>query len=301
MTNSISIHIFNYYDKNGYPLWKEPLLISDNNTRTWITDYSLIADKDNCTVITFQDIRNHVGSPLDESDVFIYRISPIGEFLLGEDGVNISPYRNLFTASPKICITNGGNYIVAWSAAEESFRDSIPDKCMVYVNKIDKEGNFLWENPIVLEDTLWQYIFPEVIPSGDDGFILTWMQYKDKKRFGTLAWRYIHAQKYDAYGRPVWENDVAIFDMIGIPPNTFLIPEAKSDGNNGAIFVWRIGKGFKINIRSQHLSSEGIEKWKHNGINVCNDDQINQDYPSFDYNPTNKKLFVFGILIIMTM
>ena len=284
-----------YYDKNGYQLWEQPLLISDNETRTWITDYSLSVDEDNCAIISFQDIRNYGKSPTDESDVFVYKINQYGQFLWSEDGIKVTPGIGSFTASPKICITDEGNYIVAWSAAEISFRDSIPERCQVYVNKLDKDGNTLWENPIVLVDTLWQYIFPEIIPTDDDGFILTWMQYKDKSRFGALAWRYIYAQKYDSDGNPVWEKDVAVFDELGIPPNTFLIPEAKTDGYGGAIFVWRIGQGFSINIRAQHLSSEGIEMWEHNGIKVCIDDEINQDYPSFAYNPTNKNLFVFWI------
>lgn len=286
-----------YYDKNGNQLWEEPLLISDHQTRTWITDYSLIADKDNCAVITFQDIRNY-NLIIDNSDVFAYRISPTGEFLWGKDGINLSPNANLFTASPKVCETKEGNYIVAWNAAQETFRDTVPDKCMIFISKLNKDGEILWENPIKLQDTLWQFFFPNLVASGDDDFIIQWLQYEliEDPLIGKLAWRYIYCQKYGNDGTPLWESNIAIFDTIGISPGTYLIPEAKSDGDDGIIVVWRIGNEMAINIKAQHITKNGIEKWQHNGIMICANENIDQDYPKFDYDPIAKDLYVFWII-----
>ena len=45
-------------DVNGNKLWAEDgLLISDNTTSAWVTDYDLVIDNDGCVVLVTQDIR----------------------------------------------------------------------------------------------------------------------------------------------------------------------------------------------------------------------------------------------------
>ena len=63
-------------DVYGNKLWNDTgLLVSTHTSMSWITDYDLTVDNENCAILVFQDIRNTY------NNVYAYKISPAREFL----------------------------------------------------------------------------------------------------------------------------------------------------------------------------------------------------------------------------
>ena len=99
-------------DADGNKLWAENgLLISNNTTDTWVTDYDLVIDNDGCAVLVTQDLRTGY------SDVYAYRISPDGEFLWGDDGIALTNNTD-FNPSPRAIVTQDGNIVFAWGVED---------------------------------------------------------------------------------------------------------------------------------------------------------------------------------------
>ena len=81
-------------DAYGNKLWADDgLLVSNHTAMTWLTDWDMAIDNNDCAILTFQDIRT--GS----NNIVAYKISPDGAFLWGDDGIQLSN-TSAFDASP---------------------------------------------------------------------------------------------------------------------------------------------------------------------------------------------------------
>nr|NQU94478.1 hypothetical protein [Bacteroidota bacterium] len=66
-------------DQDGNPQWEaNGILVSDNPSMSWLTDWDLAVDPEDFALVTFQDIRT------GDNNIFGYRISPEGESVWGE-------------------------------------------------------------------------------------------------------------------------------------------------------------------------------------------------------------------------
>ena len=98
------------FDVNGNEQWEHNgILISNHESMSWLTDWDLKVDYENHAILAFQDIRT------GNNNVFVYRISPDGEFVWGENGLQLSN-SEAFDVSPKIAVTDVNNIIVVWQA-----------------------------------------------------------------------------------------------------------------------------------------------------------------------------------------
>ena len=87
-------------------------LVSTHTSMTWITDYSLAISPDTGVFIAFQDMRDVT------NDIFIYKLSPSGTFLWGNDGVQLSSNAD-FEVNPVMAVHPDGSVVRGMAACAE--------------------------------------------------------------------------------------------------------------------------------------------------------------------------------------
>ncbi|MCB2221122.1 MAG: T9SS type A sorting domain-containing protein [Bacteroidetes bacterium] len=261
-------------DVFGEIQWEEGgILISDHQAMTWLTDWDMTVDQEDCAILTFQDIRNV------DNDVFAYRISPDGEFLWGADGIELST-GPAFDAAPKVCVTNSGNAIIAWSADQVVIRQ-----------KISPDGNKLWgENGITLSGAN-TYSWPQLLPVGEDDVI---MKYFEDSGPLWAPTRHVYAQRYDADGNEVWDNAAIISNAGGIAAWTQVFSFI-NDGNDGFFIAWHDNRTnpTMASIYVQHIGADGSVLLGDDGTEASLLSTRQHFYAHLALPPGSDDIFVF--------
>jgi len=261
-------------DPQGNELWEHNgILISDNATSTWVTDYDLSVDNTDCAIITFQDYRD-----AGNTNIYAYRISATGEFLWGDNGVALSSNTN-FEGAPKCTVTDTGSTIFAWQSEYD-----------VRLQKISSGGDVLWgDEGILLHSDTENYTWPHIIPAGDDNTFLVWAKetgvpyapYKDN-----------FVQKLDPDGNFLFAEDVALSTTQGVL--AYAQPSLERDANNGIVVQWTDGRGNSNPATYiQHVGNDGSVLMQDNGVAVSSnyaDLQVNSE---ITFDPINDEVYIF--------
>lgn len=264
------------FDVLGHAQWgPDGLLVSAEESMTWLTDYDLAIDHDGAAIVAFQDVR------LGPNNIFAYRVLPDGTMAWGAEGLTLSNTSD-FEVSPKVVITDENNAVFAW------FRGPDAGNNMVMLQKVNPEGDLLWgETGLTLSSTSENYNWPYLVPSEDDAVILVWF-----KETG-MPWapvKHIYAQKFDADGNPVWAEDVPIFIGNIIP--VYVQPVVESDGNGGAFIAWYGGQTM-LSAYVQHIDNDGQITMAENGVQISRDSSRHHIAPRMAYIPDLNELMVF--------
>ncbi|MBN2172550.1 MAG: T9SS type A sorting domain-containing protein [Bacteroidales bacterium] len=261
-------------DVYGNKLWaEEGLLVSDHTSMSWLTDWDMTVDQEDCAILTLQDIRNV------DNDAFAYRISPDGEFLWGEDGIEMST-GPAFDAAPKVTVTNAGNAVFAWQA-----------ETVIIMQKISPEGNKLWgDNGITLSGAN-TYSWPQLMPVGDDDVI---MKYFEDSGPSWAPTRHVFAQRYDADGIEVWTEPAIISDAGGISAWTQIFP-LLNDGNDGFFIAWHDDRDNNMlaSVWVQHIDADGNVLLSDNGVEASTMTGRNHFYPYLSLPTGSEDIYVF--------
>ena len=215
-------------DKNGLKLWdEEGVLISDHETKTWVTNYDMILDQDENVILVTQDKRT------GNSDVFAYKMSPDGEFIWGNDGIQLSNTTG-FDPSPQVTVADNNDLIFLWG---EEPGDSTSNS-VLYVTRYSSNGNKLWET--ILSDTI-DFMLPQMLYTNEH-LIVSWITktHKTDTAPGEENWMHVFAQMLNSEGLPVWEHNVQIdsLDLMSFG-SLYTTPFLTSDGNGGAYVMWQ--------------------------------------------------------------
>ncbi len=260
-------------DVYGNKLWAdEGLLVSDHPAMSWLTDWDIAIDQEEHAIITFQDIRT------GNNNIYAYRITPDGEFIWGDDGLELSN-TTAFDASPKVTVTNAGNAIIAWASED-----------VVILQKITPEGTFLWgDNGITLSGEN-RYSWPQLLPVGDDDIILKYFEDSGPIMYPT---RHILAQRYDMNGNPVWNEEAVISDAAGISAWTQIFPFI-NDGNDGFYIAWHDDRDNNMlaSIFVQHIGSDGLILFADDGIEASTMPFRNHFYAKLALPPGSNDIFI---------
>ncbi|MCK4676486.1 MAG: hypothetical protein KAT48_00015, partial [Bacteroidales bacterium] len=260
-------------DVYGNKLWAdEGLLVSDHPAMSWLTDWDIAIDQEEHAIITFQDIRT------GNNNIYAYRITPDGEFIWGDDGLELSN-TTAFDASPKVTVTNAGNAIIAWASED-----------VVILQKITPEGTFLWgDNGITLSGEN-RYSWPQLLPVGDDDIILKYFEDSGPIMYPT---RHILAQRYDMNGNPVWNEEAVISDAAGISAWTQIFPFI-NDGNDGFYIAWHDDRDNNMlaSIFVQHIGSDGLILFADDGIEASTMPNRNHFYAKLALPPGSNDIFI---------
>ncbi len=266
-------------DNNGNILWQENgLLVSDHPSMSWITDWDMTVDHENHAIITFQDIRN-----AGNNNIYAYRISPEGEFIWGEDGIELSNNER-FEASPKVTVTNSNNSIIAWQSKYNTSK--------IVIQKISPDGTKLFgESGKDITSATGNLTWPQLLPSGEDDFI---MKYYEDTGANWAPTRHLFAQRYDLDGEPVWDDPAEIQTAGTITAWTQLLP-IKPDGNGGFYIAWHDNQisGTISSSWIQHVDHEGNTSFTENGLLLSNRNDFNQFNPKFVQDEAGENIYVY--------
>ncbi|MHC1707076.1 MAG: T9SS type A sorting domain-containing protein [Bacteroidales bacterium] len=268
------------YDPAGNELFAPGgMLVSDHPSMSWLTDYNLSVDKENCAIVGFQDIRN------GNNNIHVYKIGPSGQFFWGPDGLSLSN-STAFEPYPVIQNLTDNSTVFAWQSEDASGQG------IIRLQKISGDSTRMWGQwGIVYSSTNPQerYIYPSLVPSDNNSVILIF-----HKQTGTFtAPKYLYAQKFDAAGMPVWPQDVAIYNGPGVP----IIPAitVESDSANGAVICWhdtRQGMGM-FNVYVQRIDQAGNLLFTAGGQVVTTAPGYIQMNPSMTYVPSTQTVYTF--------
>jgi hypothetical protein len=201
-----------------YP--QEGRLISDYPSRSDVqyNDFSFV-DKDENLILIVSDSR--YGESLRSFTV--YKISPEGEMLWDEDGIGLdrgNGYSN--NAGIKVIQLEDQSYVFAW------MKGGAYDMS-VEVQRLSKDGEFLWTDPVTLFSTTINYSYPYLVNAGNNEFILIYAKGSNYE---------FYARKMDFEGTSVWPEDTRIYrDGFTIPAMQVLI-DVTPDHKGGVFFAW---------------------------------------------------------------
>jgi hypothetical protein len=262
-------------DVYGNKLWaQDGILISNNESMSWLTDWDLTVDNNDFAVIVFQDIRN------GNNNIYGYRISPDGEFTWGNNGITLSN-NAAFNVSPVVCITNSGNIIFAWASGDS-----------IIMQKTSADGTLLWgDSGISLSDENVRYSLPQLIAVGDDDVIMKY--YEDSGPVWSPT-RHILAMRYNSNGNSVWQQPVVISDAGGISAWTQMLPFI-NDNDEGFFIAWHDDRdnNMRASIFIQHINSIGEAVYPQNGIEVSLNSLMNHFYPCLVFPDETESIYIF--------
>ncbi len=249
---------------DGVKLWgSQGLLISNNTQSTSLVDYDLTCDASNNAIVAFTDMRS------GDLDVFVYKISPSGQFLWGANGVTLSSGTG-YEANPTVAATTDGNVVVAWIYAVNPYK--------IYLQKIDPTGAKLWgASAISYGSTTEGYNNPIVVPS-DNGSVIV----SHKVTTGNFPAQTVKlaAQKFNSAGAPQWGTGGVSVQNLG-KVMAFTAQYAAPDGANGVVIAWHDDRN-SINLQSawvQRVKSDGTLAFPANGAECATTGSIHKWNP----------------------
>jgi hypothetical protein len=267
---NVRIQRFNFNGEAQFN--QEGILVSNNTQMSWLTNWDMKVDSENNAILSFLDIRT------GDLDIYVYKISPEGNFVWGENGVALS---NDATEdyTPCLEITDQNNVIVAWMSDVN-----------IKLHKISSTGTVINTEPIIFSEEGFSFTWPQIFPQENDSFILKYA--KDSGPMYAVT-RHIFAQKYDTDLNPIWDNPVTITDQGGISSWTQIFSTA-SDGAGGFVICWyedRDGDQMR-NVYVQHVLADGNIAFTQNGIQPTSNFSMQHFYPITTYNQVTNDTYM---------
>jgi hypothetical protein len=274
------------FDMNGNKLWDENgLLISDNPTETWVSDYSLALDQEDCAILITQDQRD------GHSNAFAYRISEDGTFLWGPDGIRIT---NTADGNywPQVLVTNESDIIFLYP----NYPADTMQISSLGIQKRDSEGNLQWGDITIQNDSL-NYFTPQFLLTEDDNLIVSWLTCLNPSNIvpGQERWVHIQMQMFDTDGQLLWPEPVQpdTGNYMYYAGGNY-IPFLEKDGEGGAYIIWQsYNEEGHPTARVNHVSASGQLLWPENGKMVAEHPGYQQYDPIPCYHSGSNNLFVF--------
>jgi len=175
-----------------------------------------------------------------------------GQLAWPAEGVALTP---LETGPPSLVSNQRGGVIAGWQSR-------YPDRD-IFAQRIDENGAVLWgENGQQVCVAANAQTQPMLVADGEGGAILVW---GDMRRWNTRSadppQSDIYAQRIDASGHPLWEQNGIALTSSGMQDQ----PQIAQDGQGGALLAWLDETASPATLRAQHLSSQGEPQWESAG------------------------------------
>ncbi|MDR2971890.1 MAG: fibronectin type III domain-containing protein [Bacteroidales bacterium] len=225
-TGGVTATFIQIVDVNGNMLFSDAgKMISNKPTLSWtMTNQLIFVDDDGNAIIVVCDCRNSTGTGISYA---LYKVSPTGEMLWGEDGIDLCggmEYETL--ARMNVIQTEDGNYVCAWSVYQG-------EDAYIQMQKISKTGTLLWNN-VRIEAPPLMIDYPYLVNAGNNQVIVTF----SKKTAGMYSNRTLTARKIASDGANVWANDLSVFTgFFGMTP-LWVIVRAIPDQMGGTFVGW---------------------------------------------------------------
>lgn len=246
-------------DSQGNQLWaSNGILISNNTSDTWLTDWDMAADADNHCIMTWQDIRS------GNNNAYAYRISPEGILEWGANGIALSN-NSEFNASPKVVTTKAGNSVFAWMSGN-----------VIIMQKISPAGEKLWGPNGITLSSFNRLMWPQMMPVGNDDII---MKYFDDSGMPNAPTRHIYAQRYGSDGSPAWTTPTIVSNAGGIMAWTQILSFI-NDGSDGFYIAWHDDRDNNTlaSVWVNHVNNQGVVQFPANGVEASSASDMNHFY-----------------------
>jgi hypothetical protein len=161
-----------------------------------------------------------------------------------------------YQRNPQLTTDGNGGAIIVWED-----RRTFSNQQDLYAQLINSEGYIQWTNDgIIVSTETDDQVTPQIISDGNGGAIIVWQD----NRSGNAN---IYTQRINNNGSAQWTAN-------GIPvctaANQQFEPKLISDGNNGAIIVWKdYRSGFGYDIYAQRVDANGSMLWQSDGVVIC--------------------------------
>ena len=215
-----------------------------------------VSDGSGGAIIIWVDIRS------GDFDIYAQRIDGDGDLLWGAGAVPICEAPG-YPYTMRLAAASGGGACVTWA----DYRDGYGD---IYAQKIDQDGNALWQDDgVAVCPASWNKGSSQIADDGSGGAIVAW--YDERNYYE------VYAQRIDQDGNLSWpQYGTLVFPSYGDGDISLM-----ADGAGGAIVALDIywDEESSNDIYAQRLDHGGNLLWGPKGAAVCAAPQ-NQFYPA---------------------
>lgn len=234
---------------------------------------TVTSDADGGAFIVWNDLRKET-----DFDIYAQRINSTGHSLWALDGIPVC-HDAAGQEQSRIVKDAFGGAIISWQDYRAGNRD-------IYAQRVDENGNMLWEeNGVAVCTAMRSQERHQMTADGAGGVIIVWCDGR------TGSWD-IFAQRVDLHGNLRWTEDGI---AICVEYSRQLNPIITADNEGGAIIAWedqRKGPNEKYDIYAQRIDSEGNALWGHNGLAICSADS-NQLSPMISVDNTGDAIITW--------
>lgn len=178
------------------------------------------------------------------NDAYINRVSASGELLWG-DKDNPLEYSANAGYGPKIVPDGAGGAVFTWY-------ENDGDNYNIAVQRVDKDGNFLWNggDPLFLT-TAGENECPRIVPGPNHGAIVVWYNYD-----GAVSYS-VRGQRIDGDGTVLWDDEgVVITSTTNLYSDSL---DLASDRAGGAFFTW--ADASDNTVYAHYVDADGELAW----------------------------------------
>ncbi|MDR2804821.1 MAG: T9SS type A sorting domain-containing protein [Dysgonamonadaceae bacterium] len=215
-------------DKGGNKLFPDNgRLVSHEPSRSFSMgdDKAIFTDSDGNALYIVKDERNWNNGNYPNQGYFVYKVSPSGQFLWDEPLDLDKGYAYYMVANIKVIELADGSYIFAHDIYLDGGYLSY-----ITIDKVSKDGKFLWNEPLLLTNNLFSYSFPFLVDAGYGNFVIVYSKSPGYQ---------MYAQKFDFDKGSVWSSPLPIYSG-GFTGNAspFTAVEVISDQKGGCFVSW---------------------------------------------------------------
>ena len=269
-------------DVNGNMLFSDQgKMISNEQTLSYtMYDQLLFVDDDGNAIVVVVDCRHSSGEDISYT---LYKVSPTGEMLWGENGLDLCQGTAYgLIASMNIIQLEDGSYVCSWMVESSSL--------YIQMQRISKTGELLWnETDARLYDPSVYHEYPYLVNAGNNQFIVVYT------KTPSIFNRNVRARKFDTNCAAVWAEDVSIYTgSFGYTP-LWVIIRVIPDQMGGAFVGWFddrnntwVESTYIAHVKSDGtLGLDGLEGGLKIGYS-----SLRSFYPEMYFNQTEGFLYV---------
>lgn len=258
-------------DADGNRLWDEAGLLVADRGFTSTEDYGLDIDAEGHAVLAFRDDR------FGSVDITVSRVSPIGERVWGENGVQLTD-GTAAVASPRITATSAeasaGFIVAGW------YQDG-----NAALAALDADGNIHYETQISADTGVAVASLHASDAPQESGQVIVLMATLD----GFSVPRHLFAQKLDGAGQALWGSEpLAVFDDGSMQFGYF--PDFVPDGSGGMVAAWYRSTP-DLQVLVQHVESDGTSRFADGGLAVADTPGQSRTSPTVAHDGSDYYLF----------
>lgn len=222
--------------------------------------FTLTTDGDGGFIIAWLHSRNH------EVDMLVQRVSVRGERLWSDrEEVTHICYNTVARETPQIAPDGSGGIFICWA----DFRDLDNNAEDIYIQRIDRDGNLMWDEAgVALATGELQQLHPQIV-AADPGYAVVAWESNDLMDHRTD----IYAMMISGEDEPefIWAPEDGA--PVVVAENDQRQVNITCDVDNGFLFTWADARDGRYpsdcDIWAQLIDYDGEYVWDENGVPVC--------------------------------